>query len=257
MQAAARLDRVVLARAARAGRARCRTPPRAPRRGPGSTAGPPASRPARKPAPRWRRARRRRPPCRRTGRRGPIVRAMRERSRGRSRATSRRPPATVEPTGPLRPGDPRARGSPPRPAVTRDRPHGVVFLDRQVQPVRVGGLDGRATLAQRRRLLGSGGWLSLLAATCLIDLDEDPPAVAYLRTAEQLARETGHAEIAAWVLETRAWMEVTAGNYCAAVTLAQGGQRVARAMAAPSYRPPPRKGGRGRGWATPLRPRPS
>jgi transcriptional regulator with XRE-family HTH domain len=88
-------------------------------------------------------------------------------------------------------------------------------------------LDGRATLAQRRRLLVSGGWLSLLAATCLIDLDEDPPAVAYLRTAEQLARETGHAEIAAWVLETRAWMAVTAGDHRAAVTLAQGGQRVA------------------------------
>jgi hypothetical protein len=88
-------------------------------------------------------------------------------------------------------------------------------------------LDGRATLAQRRRLVVSGGWLSLLAATCLIDLHQDPPAVAYLRTAEQLARETEHDEIAAWVLETRAWMEVTAGNYPAAVTLSQGAQRVA------------------------------
>jgi transcriptional regulator with XRE-family HTH domain len=88
-------------------------------------------------------------------------------------------------------------------------------------------LDARATLAQRRRLLVSGGWLSLLAATCLIDLGQDPPAVAYLRTAEQLAGETGHAEIAAWALETRAWMEVTAGNHPAAVTLAQGAQRLA------------------------------
>jgi transcriptional regulator with XRE-family HTH domain len=88
-------------------------------------------------------------------------------------------------------------------------------------------IDGRATLNQRRRLLVSGGWLSLLAATCLIDLHQDPAAAAYLRTAEQLARETGHAEIAAWVLETRAWMAVTAGDYRAAVTLSQAAQQAA------------------------------
>jgi tetratricopeptide (TPR) repeat protein len=88
-------------------------------------------------------------------------------------------------------------------------------------------LDGRTTLAQQRRLLTSGGWLSLLAATCLIDLHQDPPALAYLRTAEQLARETGQAEITGWVLETRAWMELTAGDYRQAVTLSQGAQQVA------------------------------
>lgn len=88
-------------------------------------------------------------------------------------------------------------------------------------------LDGRATLAQRRRLLVAGGWLSLLAATVLIDLDQDPPALAYLRTSTRLAAETGHGEIAAWVLETRAWMALTAGDYRAAVTLAQGAQQAA------------------------------
>lgn len=88
-------------------------------------------------------------------------------------------------------------------------------------------LDGRATLAQRRRLLISGGWLSLIAATCLIDLGQDPPAVAYLRTAAQLAGETGHADITAWVLETRAWMEVTDGNYRAGVALSQAAQQAA------------------------------
>jgi transcriptional regulator with XRE-family HTH domain len=88
-------------------------------------------------------------------------------------------------------------------------------------------LDGRATLAQRRRLLVTGGWLSLLAATLLIDMHQDPPALAYLRTAAQLAGETEHAEIAAWVLETRAWMEVTAGNHREAVTLSQGAQGIA------------------------------
>ena len=30
-------------------------------------------------------------------------------------------------------------------------------------------------------------------------------AVAHFRTAGQLARETGHAEIAVWCLETQAW----------------------------------------------------
>jgi hypothetical protein len=65
-------------------------------------------------------------------------------------------------------------------------------------------LDGRMTLAEHRRLLVVAGWLSLLAATTLIDLHRDHAAAAYLCTAAQLARETGHAEIAAWCLETQA-----------------------------------------------------
>jgi transcriptional regulator with XRE-family HTH domain len=88
-------------------------------------------------------------------------------------------------------------------------------------------LVGRATLAQRRRLMVSGGWLSLLAATVLTDLHQDHGAVAYLRTAGQLAAEAGHAEIAAWVLETRAWMALTAGDYPAALALSQGAREAA------------------------------
>jgi transcriptional regulator with XRE-family HTH domain len=88
-------------------------------------------------------------------------------------------------------------------------------------------LNDRATLAQHRRLLVTGGWLSLLAATCLIDLHKDPAAAAHLRTAAQLARETGHAEIAAWCLETQAWQMLTAGDYQRAVDIAQAAQRVA------------------------------
>jgi transcriptional regulator with XRE-family HTH domain len=87
--------------------------------------------------------------------------------------------------------------------------------------------DMRATLAQRRRLLVSGGWLSLLAATCLIDLHEDQGAAAHLRTAAQLARETGHGEIAAWCLETQAWAVLTAGNYGQAADLARAAQHAA------------------------------
>ena len=74
-------------------------------------------------------------------------------------------------------------------------------------------LDGRVTLAEHRRLLVVGGWLSLLAATTLIDLHRDHAAAAHLRTAAQLARETGHAEITAWCLETQAWQVLTQGDY--------------------------------------------
>ncbi|MBV9857657.1 MAG: helix-turn-helix transcriptional regulator [Streptosporangiaceae bacterium] len=88
-------------------------------------------------------------------------------------------------------------------------------------------LDARATLAQHRRLLVTGGWLSLLAATCLIDLHKDHVAVVHLRTAAQLARETGHAEIAAWCLETQAWQVLTTGDYRRAVDIAQAAQHVA------------------------------
>jgi transcriptional regulator with XRE-family HTH domain len=88
-------------------------------------------------------------------------------------------------------------------------------------------LDGHATLTQRRRLLVSGGWLSLLAATLLIDLYQERPAIAYLRTAEQLARETGHAEIGAWVLETRAWSALTSGEYRQALELSRAAQQAA------------------------------
>lgn len=88
-------------------------------------------------------------------------------------------------------------------------------------------LDVRATLRQRRSLMTTGGWLSLLAATCLIDLHADAPAAAHLRTAAQLARETGNTEIAAWVLETQAWQALTAGDYRRAADLAQAAQHAA------------------------------
>jgi transcriptional regulator with XRE-family HTH domain len=88
-------------------------------------------------------------------------------------------------------------------------------------------LDARTTLTEHRRLLVVGGWLSLLAATTLIDLHRDHAAAAHLRTAAQLARETGHAEIAAWCLETQAWQVLTTGDYRRAVDISQAAQRVA------------------------------
>jgi hypothetical protein len=87
--------------------------------------------------------------------------------------------------------------------------------------------DSRMTLAERRRLLVVGGWLSLLAATTLIDLHRDRAAAAHLRTAAQFAHETGHAEIAAWCLETQAWQVLTDGDYRRAVEISQAAQRIA------------------------------
>jgi tetratricopeptide (TPR) repeat protein len=88
-------------------------------------------------------------------------------------------------------------------------------------------MDARSTLAEQRRLLVVGGWLSLLASTCHIDLGQDVAAGARLRAAAQLAKQAEHSEIVAWCLETRAWQTLTAGDYGGAVNLAQGAQEIA------------------------------
>jgi transcriptional regulator with XRE-family HTH domain len=88
-------------------------------------------------------------------------------------------------------------------------------------------LDARATLGQHRRLLVTGAWLSLLAATCLLDLHSDDAAEAYLRTAGQLAHETGQPDLTAWVLETRAWQALTAGDFRRAAEISRGAQLAA------------------------------
>jgi hypothetical protein len=86
---------------------------------------------------------------------------------------------------------------------------------------------GRACSRSYRQASVVAGWLSLLAATTLIDLHRDHAAAAHLRTAAQLARETSHAEIAAWCLETQAWQVLTNGDYQRAVDISQAAQRVA------------------------------
>jgi transcriptional regulator with XRE-family HTH domain len=109
-------------------------------------------------------------------------------------------------------------GTPPADLLSRVRTH-LGYIGQL--------LDARATLGQHRRLLVTGGWLSLLAATCLIDLHKDHAAAAHLRTAAQLGREAGHAEIAAWCLETEAWQLLTTGDYQRAADIAQAAQHVA------------------------------
>jgi hypothetical protein len=109
-------------------------------------------------------------------------------------------------------------GTPPAELLGRARRH-LGYVARLV--------DARKTLHEHRRLLVAGGWLSLLAATCSIDLRWWDAASARLRTAAQLARETGHTEMAAWCLETRAWQLLTIGDYPAAAGLARDAQAAA------------------------------
>ncbi|MFC0533026.1 helix-turn-helix domain-containing protein [Phytohabitans kaempferiae] len=102
----------------------------------------------------------------------------------------------------------------------------VPRTQRQLQYV-VRLLDGRTTLDQHRRLLVAGGWLALLAATLRIDLRHRVAAGAYLGTARQMAEHAEHAEIQAWILETRAWEVLTVGDYRRAVDLSRQAQATA------------------------------
>ena len=90
-------------------------------------------------------------------------------------------------------------------------------------------LDARMTLAEHRRLLVVGGWLSLLAATVHIDLNQANAATARLKTAASLATHTGHDEIHAWIYETEAWRVLTEGNYAKALELSQTAKAIAPA----------------------------
>jgi transcriptional regulator with XRE-family HTH domain len=90
-------------------------------------------------------------------------------------------------------------------------------------------VEARKTLAQQQRLLVVGGWLSLLRATLHIDLRQAGAADAYLATAAQFAEQTGHREIAAWCLETRAWDVLTSGDYRQSLELSRHAQSIAPA----------------------------
>ncbi|WP_229705902.1 helix-turn-helix domain-containing protein [Micromonospora sonchi] len=88
-------------------------------------------------------------------------------------------------------------------------------------------LDGRGTLAQRRRLVVAAGWLTVLRATVHIDLLQRSAAGTHLNAAMALAEHGEHPEIQAWCLETQAWDRLTRGDYRRAVDLSQQAQRLA------------------------------
>ncbi|MCI2421907.1 hypothetical protein MOQ72_31175 [Saccharopolyspora sp. K220] len=72
---------------------------------------------------------------------------------------------------------------------------------------------GHMTLSGRRRLVVVSGWLSLLAATVHIDLNQHHQATAWLRAADHLAKHADHPEIRAWCYETEAWRTLTQGHH--------------------------------------------
>lgn len=106
--------------------------------------------------------------------------------------------------------------------------------------------DARKTLAEHRRLLVVGGWLSLLSATVHIDLDQQSAAVARLRTAISLAKSAEHDEIRAWCFETEAWRVLTRGDYQRAVELSKTAQGLAPAGSSAAIQAASQEG---RAWA--------
>ncbi len=88
-------------------------------------------------------------------------------------------------------------------------------------------LDARKTLDEHRRLLIVGGWLSLIAATLHIDLEQRAAANNWLATAASLAQQTGQTDIYAWRYETEAWQALTDGDYHRAAELSQAAQQLA------------------------------
>ncbi|GAA0977995.1 hypothetical protein GCM10009555_040150 [Acrocarpospora macrocephala] len=88
-------------------------------------------------------------------------------------------------------------------------------------------IDAKKTLTEHRRLLIVGGWLSLLASTCNIDMRRFPVAEAQLDTAAHLSRQADCPEIQAWCLETRAWKSLTDKDFRRALELSQGAGEIA------------------------------
>ncbi|GAA3029873.1 hypothetical protein Aglo01_36410 [Actinokineospora globicatena] len=115
-------------------------------------------------------------------------------------------------------------------------------------------LDKRSTIAEKQRLVVAGGWLSLLAATCHIDLQHQRSATEYLRTAASLARHAGHAEIRAWCYETQAWRVLTDGDYPRAIELCRAAQHHAPTGSSAAIQATAQEG---RAHARPTRPRPA
>lgn len=124
----------------------------------------------------------------------------------------------------------------------------AALLMRARQHLRLVGqlLDGQKTLREHRRLLVAGGWLSLLAATLHVDLQQQESAVVRLRAADSLARESGHDEIRAWSLETEAWRVLTLGEYAKTASLSQGAQQLAPAGSSAQIQATAQEG---RAWA--------
>jgi transcriptional regulator with XRE-family HTH domain len=88
-------------------------------------------------------------------------------------------------------------------------------------------LERRPTLAQHRRLLVAAGWLSVLVAQLSFEAGDREAAEASRDAAFRLARQAGHAELAAWSVEALALWALADGRLTDALELAQSGQDLA------------------------------
>jgi len=88
-------------------------------------------------------------------------------------------------------------------------------------------LEGRLTLSRHRRLLVAAGWLSLLLARLHFDAGDREAAEAGRDAALRLARQAGHAELAAWAVEALASWALVDGRFRDALDLARAGQDLA------------------------------
>jgi transcriptional regulator with XRE-family HTH domain len=109
-------------------------------------------------------------------------------------------------------------------AYTQQPPAGLL-RDVRASARRIGKLlDGRVTLAQRRRLLIAAGWIALFAATLHIDLGQRGAATAARTTARSLGREAEHAEIGSWAGEVDTWTALIDQDWARAAVLAAAGE---------------------------------
>jgi transcriptional regulator with XRE-family HTH domain len=88
-------------------------------------------------------------------------------------------------------------------------------------------LERRPNLAQHRRLLVAAGWLSVLVAQLSFEAGDREAAEASRDAAFRLARQAGHAELAAWSVEALALWALADGRLTDALELAQSGQDLA------------------------------
>jgi Helix-turn-helix domain len=88
-------------------------------------------------------------------------------------------------------------------------------------------LEGRLTLGRHRRLLVAAGWLSLLLARLHFDAGDREAAEADRDAAWRLARQAGHAELAAWAVEAAACWALAGGRPGDALDLVRAGQDLA------------------------------
>jgi transcriptional regulator with XRE-family HTH domain len=88
-------------------------------------------------------------------------------------------------------------------------------------------LEARMALRQRRELIVTAGWLSLLAACLHVDLGQPAAARESRRAAHDLGVDAGERQIVAWGLEVRAWQAILAGRHEDAVKLCDAGSDLA------------------------------